>query len=144
MGGNYLLFAIGDLNGFVFAKAVDGFSDYETADFLAELIKRSPVRIVSIETSNHEAFTDAEVRPWDAKYPLRKHPFRKACQEDGIIHIRSKSLAPIKVSRGWRGVALKSAWDLYCRSPTKHHRRKAIAQADKDARRALNRAIERR
>jgi hypothetical protein len=26
-GGGYLLFAIGNLNGFVFAKAVDGFSN---------------------------------------------------------------------------------------------------------------------
>jgi transposase-like protein len=109
MGGNYLLFAIGNLNGFVFARAVGGFSNYETADFLGELIKRSPVRIASIETSEHEAFTDAEGRPWDATYPLGKHPVRNACQEDGIAHIRSKSLAPIKVSRGWRGVASKSA-----------------------------------
>ena len=105
MGGQYLLFAIGNLHGFVFAEAVDGFSNYETADFLGELIKRSPVAIVSIETSDHEAFTDAEWRPWAPAYPFRRHPFPKACQEDGIDHILSKSLAPIKVSRGWRGVA---------------------------------------
>ena len=104
-GGHYLLFAIGNLNGFDFARAVQGFSNYETADFLGELIKRSPVPIVSIETSDHEAFTDAEWRPWDDKYPSRKHPFRKACQEDGIVHIiRSKSRAPMDVFRGWRGV----------------------------------------
>ena len=112
MGGIYLLFAIGNHNGFVFAAAVEflGYEllGYDTANFLAELIKRSPVRIVSIETSDHEAFTDAQGRPWDTEYPLREHPFRKACREDGISHIRTKRLTPIKVYTGWRGVLSKS------------------------------------
>jgi hypothetical protein len=41
-------------------EASRGFSNYEMATFLAELIKRSPVRIVSIATSDHKAFTDAD------------------------------------------------------------------------------------
>jgi len=80
MGGKYLLFAISLFNGFVFAKAVEGFLDRETADFLAELIERSPIGVDSVETNDHEAFSDAR-GPWDAKYPSRKHPFHKACHE---------------------------------------------------------------
>ena len=61
MGGKYLLFAISLFNGFVFAKAVEGFLDRETADFLAELIERSPIGVDSVETNDHEAFSDAGV-----------------------------------------------------------------------------------
>jgi len=109
----------------------------QATNFLAELIKRSPVRIVSIETSDHEAFTDAPGHPWETEYPLRKHPFRKLCWEDEISHIRLKRVTPIEVSRGWRGVSSKSVWDLYRRSPTKHCWRKTV---NKNAKQALNRA----
>jgi hypothetical protein len=142
MGGKYLLFAIS--NGFVFAKAVEGFLDRETADFLAELIERSPIGVGSVETNDHEAFSDAR-GPWDAKYPSRKHPFHKACHENKISHIvvPSKNPAPKKVSRGWRGAATKGYWDLYSRTPTTHYWRLAAAHVGEEKDLALRMAVER-
>jgi hypothetical protein len=144
MGGKYLLFAISLFNGFVFAKAVEGFLDRETADFLAELIERSPIGVDSVETNDHEAFSDAR-GPWDAKYPSRKHPFHKACHENKISHIvvPSKNPAPKKVSRGWRGAATKGYWDLYSRTPTTHYWRLAAAHVGEEKDLALRMAVER-
>ena len=144
MGGNYLLFAICNRKRFIFAKAVDEFLYYETADFLDDLIKRSPVKIASVETDDHEAFTDAKGRPWDAKHPSRRHPFRKACQWNEIVHLvtKSKNPAPIKVFRGWRGVTMKSQWDLYRETPTEHYRRLAKAEVGAELSLALKMALE--
>jgi hypothetical protein len=102
-GEVYLLSAISDLTRFVYAKVVDQLSAYEAAEFLEELITQAPFRLRLVETNNHEAFTDTRERPWDPKYPERKHPFRRACWEN-MISLRvteSGDPAPKPVAKGW-------------------------------------------
>jgi transposase len=105
MGGSHLYFAFSDLFTFVFAQQMDGVSVWAAADFLEALIKHAPVKIMSIETNDHEPFIDSPERPWNPENPLRKHPFRKACQENKISHLHPESTnpAPKTVSKGWRG-----------------------------------------
>jgi hypothetical protein len=105
-GEVYLLSAISDLTRFVFAKVVDQLSAYEAAEFLEELIARAPFRLRLAETNNHEAFSDTQEKPWDPKYPERKHPFRRACLVNKIsLRVtESGDPAPTPVAKGWADV----------------------------------------
>jgi hypothetical protein len=105
MGGSYLYFAISELTTCVFAQPMEGVSEYAAVEFLEALIKHAPFTIELIDTNDHEAFADSPERRWDAKYPSRKHPFRKACRENSIHHYAKESTnpAPKMVTKGWRG-----------------------------------------
>jgi hypothetical protein len=105
-GEVYLLSAISDLTRFVYAKVVDQLSAYEAAEFLEELIARAPFRLRLVETNNHEAFSDTQEKPWDPKYPERKHPFRWACLVNKIsLRVTaSGDPAPTPVAKGWADV----------------------------------------
>ncbi len=145
LGGNYLLFAICNLNNFVFAKPVEGFLGDETSDFLEALLKHAPTGVLTVQTNDHVAFTDRRGGSGNAETPSESHPFRLACRRHGIFHaiVKSKSPTPAKVLRGWKGVALKTPWEIYRDSPTTHYWRKASAHAHEDDLLALMMAVER-
>jgi len=139
-GREILLFAISLFNGFVFAKAVEGFLDRETADFLAELIERSPIGVDSVETNDHEAFSDAR-GPWDAKYPSRKHLSTKRATKTRSA--TSCSFEKPRAEKGLQGRRRRdeSYWDLYSRTPTTHYWRLAAAHVGEEKDLALRMAV---
>jgi hypothetical protein len=103
MDGSYLFTAIVGLTKLVFAKTAGAASADAAADFLAELIQYAAVGISCVETNDHKSFTDSQNTSWDLIEPPFKHPFRKACCENEIVHIvaKSKNPAPKMVSKGW-------------------------------------------
>ena len=145
LGGNYLLFAICDLNNFVFAKPVEGYLGDETSDFLEELLKHAPSGVLTVQTNDHAAFTDRRAGSRNAESPSERHPFSLACRRHAIFHaiVTSKTRAPAKVLRGWKGVAMKTPWEIYRNSPTTHYWRRAAAHAREDDLLALMMAVER-
>jgi hypothetical protein len=145
LGGSYLLLAISNLNSFVFAKPVEGLLGDETSEFLKELLKRAPAGVLTVQTNDHAAFTDRRGGSRNAETRSERHPFRLACRRHGIFHaiVKSKNRAPAKVLRGWKGVAMKTPWEIYRDSPTTHYWRKAAAHAHEDDHLALKMAVER-
>ena len=101
-----LLYAISDLTRFVDAKFVDRLNASEAAQFLEELTKHAPFRLLLVETNNHEAFSDTPEEPWDPIYPEREHPFRRICSENAISLqvVESGNPAPKPVAKGWADV----------------------------------------
>ena len=101
-----LLYAISDLTRFVDAKFVDRLNASEAAQFLEELMKHAPFRLLLVETNNHEAFSDTPEEPWDPIYPEREHPFRRICSENAISLqvVESGDPAPKPVAKGWADV----------------------------------------
>jgi transposase-like protein len=107
LGGGYLLFAISHLLSFVFAKPVDGFLGNESAEFLDELCQRAPTGVRRVQTGDHPAFAFRRGAAKDVSSP---HPFAVQCRRNGISHfvVRSEGREPMKVLRGWKGLAMKT------------------------------------
>lgn len=71
-----------------YLKVYESFSNYDSIEFLKELIKIAPFRIRSIKTDNASNFTNRYVGYQKSKDPQnpRLHPFDKLCQKLNIIH----------------------------------------------------------
>ena len=71
-----------------YLKVYESFSNYDSIDFLEELIKVAPFDIRSIKTDNASNFTNRYVgypKSTDPQNP-RLHPFDISCQRHNIIH----------------------------------------------------------
>jgi hypothetical protein len=106
--GDYLYAGINQTQ-FVFAKVMNGVSPYDAAEFLEDLRKNAPAGVSSVLTSDHEAFGHPAREPWQPKFPLRVHPFVKACRASHISRIVEKSNNSVRMMmmKGWKDVALK-------------------------------------
>lgn len=102
LAGSFFYVAI-NFAKFVFAKLVGEVSADAAAAFLEGLIIHAPIGVATVETNNHEAFSDSEESPWDPKHPSRLHPFAEACRRNFIGHIvvQLPNPAPRIVSKGW-------------------------------------------
>ena len=76
LGGSYFYVAI-NFAKFVFAKLVGEVSADAAAAFLEDLIIHAPIGVATVETNNHEAFSDSEESRRDPKHPSRLHPFAR-------------------------------------------------------------------
>ena len=63
----------------------------ETSDFLEELLKHAPTGVLTVQTSDHAAFTDRRGDSRNAETPPERHPFRLACSRHGIFFTPSSS-----------------------------------------------------
>jgi hypothetical protein len=104
-GGSCLFTAISSLTQFVFAKPAEEADAYAAAPFLEDLIEHAPVRLRTVETNDYKAFTDSDEKRWNPKYPLRIHPFRRACRYHYISHlvVESRDPAPKMVAKKVEG-----------------------------------------
>jgi hypothetical protein len=99
---SFLFFAISNLTKWVFARVVPKPDAYAAVVFLKEIVEEAPFTIRTVETNNFEAFT-ADGKPWDLKYPNRRHPFPKACELYKVFPmlVKANDPSPKKIAKGW-------------------------------------------
>jgi hypothetical protein len=110
-GASFLFFAISNLTKYVAARVVEKADAYAAVGFLKQVVERAPFNIRTVETNNHEAFTDSDAKPWDAKFPNRLHPLCRAYQDKKILPmvVKVKDPAPKNIAKGLKSRSCRDA-----------------------------------